>query len=222
MMERTQSRTLPAGLMQARTGLVIALFFLLSGLGVLWIGFGVWPPVLGLVTVFLYNGLYTYLKRVTAFAAIPGALVGALPPAIGWTAAGGEIGSPTLAGLVLFFYLWQVPHFWLLVGRYHREYNQAGFPALTDRFSQRQLARLTFTWTAATACAALFFLHLRMLSHKITPFLLVVLVVWLAIRSVALVSGKTGEGDPVFRRAFFNINIFALLIMVMLIIDNGI
>ncbi len=235
LMERTRGRPLPSGRLSPSISLVVSLVLIFFGLLSLFMGFGVLPVVLGLLTVLFYNGIYTYLKRVTAFAAIPGAVVGALPPVIGWTAAGGVIASPTLAGLFFFFYIWQIPHFWLLLGIHSGDYAKAGFPSLNDIFTSGQLGRITFTWVLATACAGLLFPLFGMFHHGISLVLLAVMVFWLGIRSLPLVAGIKREPTehtedtekvlgsvPVFQRVFININIFALIIMVILIIDHGV
>ena len=59
-----------------------------------------------------YNGVYTPLKRVSAFAAIPGGVVGSLPPVIGWAAGGGSVTDARILAVAFFFFVWQVPHFW--------------------------------------------------------------------------------------------------------------
>ncbi|MCP5107073.1 MAG: protoheme IX farnesyltransferase [bacterium] len=218
LMERTMQRPLPSGRLAPGVGLTVSLFLIFSGLLLLFAVFGTIPALLGFLTVVSYNGIYTYLKRVTAFAVIPGALVGALPPAIGWTAAGGAIASPTLAALVFFFYIWQIPHFWLLLEIHSRDYSRAGFPSLKDIFTSAQLSRITFTWVAATACAGLLFPLFGMFQHPASLVVLAGTTFWLGIRSLPLVTAAA----PVFRRVFMNINIFALLIMVILIIDHGV
>jgi len=220
-MERTRHRPLPSGELKAGTGLIVALVGLLLGVVFLYLRYGFLPALLGLITVVMYNGIYTYLKRVTAFAAVPGALIGAFPPAIGWTAGGGEWLSPMLAGLVFFFYLWQVPHFWLLLGLHSGDYQRAGFPSLREVFSSRQLRRITFTWILATACAGMMFPLFGMFNHAVSLVLLSILAVWLGIHALPLLKQNIEESG-VFRSAFIDVNRFALLIMVILIIDHGI
>jgi len=225
LMDRTRRRPLPSGRLTPKTGLSVSSVSILFGISVIFFFFGEVPALLALATVIFYNGIYTYLKRVTAFAAVPGALVGALPPAIGWTSAGGAIDSPTLAGLVFFFYIWQIPHFWLLLGIHSGDYAKAGFPSLNDIFTSRQLGRITFTWVAATACAGLLFPLFGIFHHGISLVLLAAMTFWLGIRSLPLVARikkEPTEHTPVFRRVFININIFALIIMVILIIDHGV
>jgi protoheme IX farnesyltransferase len=223
LMDRTKHRPLPAGQLNPKTGLRISLILIAIGLLVLAKGFGVFAFLLGVVTVILYNGIYTYLKRVTAFAAVPGALIGALPPAIGWAAAGGAIASPTLLGLMLFFYLWQVPHFWLLLGTHASDYVKAGFPSLSHVFTSCQLGRITFTWMLAAACAVMLFPLLGMFNHSISLVFLVALIIWLGLNALPLVKRRfVVSTEPVLRRAFRDINLFALLIMVILIIDHGV
>lgn len=223
LMDRTKHRPLPAGQLTPKTGLTISLVLIFIGLLVLIKSFSVLAFLLGVVTVIFYNGIYTYLKRVTAFAAVPGAFIGALPPAIGWVANGGAIASPTLLGLMLFFYLWQVPHFWLLLGTHSRDYVKAGFPSLSHVFTTCQLGRITFTWVLAAACAVMLFPLLGMFNHSISLVFLVAVTIWLGLHALPLVKRRFALSvEPVFRRAFRDINIFALLIMVILIIDHGV
>jgi protoheme IX farnesyltransferase len=229
LMERTRNRPLPSGGMKLVVGLVISLVLILFGLSVLTVVFGLLPGLLGLGTVIFYNGIYTYFKRVTAFAAIPGAVVGTLPPVIGWTAAGGEVVSPALLGLVFFFYIWQVPHFWLLLGIHSGEYERAGFPSLGKVFTASQLARVTFTWVLAAACAVMLFPLFGIFRHGVSLIILPILTVLLGIRSLPLIRVRATENTesfrarvPIFRRVFMSINLFAFLIMLILIIDHGV
>lgn len=221
LMDRTKHRPIPAGQLKPKISLIISVVLIMGGLYMLVFSFGLIPAGLGFGAVVFYNGMYTYLKRVTAFAAVPGALVGALPPAVGWTAAGGAVDSPTLLGLMFFFYLWQIPHFWLFMGIHSNDYKKAGFPSLGDTFTSSQLARITFTWIFATACAGMLFPLFGMFNHTISFVLLVGLTIWLGLDTLPLLK-KQLTVVPVFRRAFVHINIFALLIMVILIIDHGI
>lgn len=223
LMERTRHRPLPAGQVPPDTGLAISLVLIAVGLLVLVSCFNVLTSLLGVITVILYNGIYTYLKRVTAFAAVAGALIGALPPAVGWAAGGGALVSPTLFGLMLFFYLWQVPHFWLLQGVYSRDYLKAGFPSLGNVFTACQLGRITFIWMLAAACTGMLFPLLGMFKHPVSVVFLLLVTVWLGLHALPLVKKQLALSvEPVFRRAFRDINVFVLLIMVILIIDQGV
>ncbi len=220
LMERTRLRPLPAGEFLPWVALVLVVGLLGVGVGVLLLFFGVLTAGLGMMAVVLYNGMYTYLKRVTAFAAVPGALIGALPPVIGWFAGGGSVQSPVWVGLLVFFYMWQVPHFWLLLGIHAEDYIRAGFPSLTQTFSAAQLARITFVWVVATACMGMLFPLLRMFHHPVSLVVLFLGVVGLCVGAVGLVRSR-GVGVMVYRRVFMFINVFAVVIMVTLIIDHG-
>jgi protoheme IX farnesyltransferase len=154
-MERTRHRPIPAGRIGAGAALGLALLAASGGAALLWSAAGPLPALLGLGALAWYDAVYTPLKRVTGFAVLPGAIVGALPPAIGWTAAGGSLGDGRLHALCAFFLLWQVPHFWLLALRHAEDYARGGFPTPAGRFSPAQMARVAFVWTLATACSAL-------------------------------------------------------------------
>ena len=155
LMARTAKRPIPSGRIRPGQALGLALLLILSGEGLLLFTGNAAVPLLGTVAVCWYNIVYTGLKKVSAFAVVPGALVGAIPPAMGWAAGGGRLSDPSLAALAFFFFMWQVPHFWLHLLTYGKEYAEAGLPSLSDVFSAAQLKRLTFQWLSATAVSSL-------------------------------------------------------------------
>lgn len=154
-MERTRERPIPAGRIGVPAALALAALAAGLGAALLWLGAGARPALLGVAALLWYDAVYTPLKRVTAFAVAPGALVGALPPAIGWTAAGGALGDGRLHALCAFFLLWQVPHFWLLALRHAGDFERGGLPTLASRFSPVQAGRIAAVWSAAMACSVL-------------------------------------------------------------------
>jgi len=86
--------------------------------------------VLAAVTLLLYVVVYTPLKRRTALATIVGAIPGAAPPVMGWTAAGGAL-DPMALTLFLILFLWQLPHFLAIAWIYDEDYLRGGFRHLT-------------------------------------------------------------------------------------------
>lgn len=154
-MERTRDRPIPAKRIGAATAAALALLAGAAGAGLLWRGAGPAPALLGVGALLWYDAVYTPLKRATAFAVLPGALVGAVTPAIGFTAAGGALSDARLHALAAFFVAWQVPHFWLLSLRHGEDYARGGFPTPSARFAPAGVARITLAWTLAMAGCAL-------------------------------------------------------------------
>jgi protoheme IX farnesyltransferase len=130
-MKRTRDRPLPGGRMAAGDALAAGLVLSLSG--VLCLALFANPLAAGLAaaTIIFYILVYTPLKRVTSLNTIIGAVPGALPPLIGWTAARGTINAE---GLTLFaiLFLWQMPHFLAIAWLYRGDYAQAGFKMLSE------------------------------------------------------------------------------------------
>lgn len=126
-MERTKNRPLPAGRMRPSTALALALGWLAaSALLLAATPGGAGAAALVPLTVLVYNGLYTPLKRRTSLAMLVGGVAGALPPVLGFAAAGGpplDARALLLAGV---FYAWQVPHFWLFARLHRADYEAAG------------------------------------------------------------------------------------------------
>lgn len=154
LMERTKGRPIPSGRLSPLAAFEVAIGLVLLGLFILG-SFGK-PTALGLgmFGLFWYNGIYFTLKKKTAFAAVAGSLTGGIPLLIGWVSAGRSVLEGGVWPLMLFFCLWQIPHFWTILLEWRKDYEKAGWPSLCERFRRPQLARLIFVWTSATASAS--------------------------------------------------------------------
>jgi len=128
-MRRTQNRPLPSGRLQPTT---VAIFGGVSSVaGLVYLALAVNPltSVLGAVTLVSYLFIYTPLKRVTWLNTMIGAVPGAMPPLMGWTAARGELSGEGWALFAILFF-WQLPHFFAIAWMYRDEYAKAGFKML--------------------------------------------------------------------------------------------
>lgn len=155
LMERTRRRPMARGSMSARQGWASGGALLLAGFGLLGAAGGLPLLLLGCLVVLLYNGVYTPLKRRTCFSLLAGALVGALPPVVGWTAAGGSLSDPFLGLVYGVYLLWQIPHFWLRVEKNRADYIRAGLPLPSVQFSAEAYNRLRGMWLLAFASSLL-------------------------------------------------------------------
>jgi|TARA_B100000959_G_scaffold116627_1_gene122738 protoheme IX farnesyltransferase len=144
-MQRTASRPIPVGQIAPETALLLGGALSAAGLVYIASQVNLLTSVIGAVTLVSYIAVYTPLKRVTPINTVVGAVPGALPPLMGWTAAGGEITEKGLA-LVAILYFWQLPHFFAIAWIYREEYAKAGFVMLSlddesgERTSQQAVA----------------------------------------------------------------------------------
>ncbi|MDA8240787.1 MAG: protoheme IX farnesyltransferase [Nitrospiraceae bacterium] len=216
-MPRTKERPIPSGGISPPGALYFSLSLIVPGLAVLRLSAeNAAPFLLGLLALLWYNGVYTFLKKRTVFAAVPGALVGALPPAIGWTSGGGLLADPRVAFLCFFFFMWQTPHFWLLLLDRGPEYEAAGLPSLTRMFRRPQLLRIVFVWTVAAAASVLLIGLVGVVRSPAVKLALCAASAWLVWNS----AGLFHRGRPDCSSAFHRINIFALVVMVLMSIDG--
>ncbi len=214
-MARTRRRPLPSGRVRPILALWVATVGILSGLSLLTLATPT-AGFLGLAAVVGYNGIYTPLKRVSPYATIPGAVVGALPPAMGWVASGGALTDEAIWVVMAFLYVWQLPHFWLLLLHRSGEYEEAGLPSIEQVFGPRRLSRIAFTWTAATAvCATLFPLFGLVQSPQFVALLTLASASLIAVGAGGVLRGTRLAAT----RSFVGINIFLLFTMALLAAD---
>jgi len=133
-MHRTRDRPLPAGRIGELDALVFSVAISLAGVTYLLLFTNLVTAFLAAITLLLYVFLYTPLKRQTALATLVGAVPGAAPPILGWTAAGGPVDGMALT-LFLMVFLWQMPHFLAIAWLYDEDYLRGGFRTLTIHHS---------------------------------------------------------------------------------------
>ncbi len=154
-MPRTQGRPLPSGRLEPVQALVFAIVMLSFGLFLSFL-ISVEVGLLGLSTVVLYNYFYTHLwKRSSPFAAVPGAIPGAMPFVIGYTAASGVVFDSINIYFFLVMFFWQMPHFWALALRYQEDYKKGGIPVLPAERGQRVTEYYVGLYTFAYIALAL-------------------------------------------------------------------
>ena len=159
-MRRTQDRPLPSGRLQPTTVAIFGGVSSVTGLVYLALEVNLLTSVLGAVTLVSYLFIYTPLKRVTWLNTAIGAIPGALPPLMGWTAARGELSGE---GWALFAILafWQLPHFFAIAWMYRDEYAKAGFVMLPNvdadgKRTGQQTVSHTFALLIASLCPFVF------------------------------------------------------------------
>jgi protoheme IX farnesyltransferase len=217
-MARTHDRPIPAQKIKIHQAILFLLINLIAGTALLYTAGNVKAVIIGLFTIFWYNVIYTYSKRITAFAVVPGALTGALPPLIGWVAAGGGVFDKPIVFLEFLIFTGQIPHFWLLILKYGEEYQKAGIPSLSEVFNTTQINRLTFIWVVTSVIAALFFCYFEIIRTGLIIGILVIsstLIVWQFFDLIRRPL-ETGSNNKYSKLLYF----YFLLVMILLIIDR--
>jgi heme o synthase len=214
LMKRTSDRPIPSKKIAAKNAFIASvLFFTAGSLFLLFCGF--LPFVLGAFNAFLYNVVYTRMKRITPLSIIPGALVGAIPPLIGFSASGLSFLNAGILGFSLFMFLWQLPHFWLIIIKYGEEYNAAGFATITKYLNERQIRNLVFFWVLFSTCLIFLFFIITEISGKALPALFLLINVTFILLFHRLLFNRKYNGQ--IKGAFILINTFSLLIMFLFI-----
>jgi len=217
-MKRTASRPIPAGAISVSRAILFATGSALLGTALLLLTGAPLAAGIGVFTLLWYNLVYTPLKRVTAFAVLPGALIGALPPLIGWTAAGGDPKDMQIITVAFLLFVGQMPHYWLLLLKIGNEFHEAGLPVITSLFDPRQIRNLSFIWIAATGVIVLMLPATPIIQNRIISGILILAAVLFLIRMFLLT--YRGELINHWKKAFITVNLFYLLIILVLIADR--
>lgn len=218
IMDRTKNRPIPSGKISVLFAVITASLLVIAGSIILFVDSGYPSLLFGLLNLFWYNIVYTPLKKITALAIIPGAIIGAIPPVIGWISGGGELTDPRIIIIAFFFFIWQVPHFWLLLLVLSKDYQKAGFPTLTQRFSNAQLSRITFIWILSTAATCIMLPFFGLVHSRIAAFLLFVISAVLALAASKLIRGELAKKE--LRLAFAGINLHVIFVIIIISADK--
>jgi protoheme IX farnesyltransferase len=155
LMQRTADRPIPTGVVQPGSAFVLGWALCVAGMAELFVKVNGMSAFLALSTVIAYLAIYTPAKKWSRWSTEIGAISGALPPLIGWAAAGRT--NATLGwSLFAILYTWQMPHFFALAWTYRKDYATVHFPMLPvlDPSGVR-VARRTFIWTVLLVASSI-------------------------------------------------------------------
>ncbi len=214
-MHRTRTRPLPAGRITPRAALIFS--SAIAVIGTVYLGLAVnWlTAALGAFTLATYIFIYTPLKRVSTLNTLIGAIPGAIPPLMGWTAATNHLGA---GGWIIFgiLFLWQLPHFMAISWLHREDYARGGFAMLAVRDTDG----------AAVARQAIFY-TLALLPVSVAPSLLgmtgTVYFIGAAAAGAALLAAKIrfffDRGQRSARSLFMISNLYLLTVMLLLVVN---
>lgn len=218
-MWRTRNRALAAGRLEPREGLLLGLLLALVAVPLLSLVLNPLTGFLALLALVSYVWVYTPLKQKTPAALLVGAVPGAIPPLLGWTAV---TGHADLGGLLLFavMFVWQLPHF-LAITLYLKEDYARGGHRVMPLVRGEKLARLhLLLWTlllVPTSFSFVFF-HLAGPVYAVTAAVLGAGFIVMALRGLKVQSGP--ENVRTARRIFHYSIVYMLLLFGVLVADR--
>jgi len=216
LMPRTKTRPLPAGRLDPTVALVFGIVQALIAVPLLTIGLNPLTGMLGLAALFVYVLCYTPLKQKTALAVLFGAIPGAMPPLLGWTAMTGSIQAPALAIFGILF-LWQIPHTHAIMLFRFKEYERAGFVTLPSVRGERGTRITMVPYVIGHIVASLLLLPLgvgRVTNNKVA------LTIGIAYLAFALV-GLRKKLSHRWARQFFIASLAYLTVLFAALLING-
>ncbi len=216
-MARTKNRPLPAGRMPARAALWFGVITSCVSVPILAIGVNALTALLAVLANVSYVLAYTPLKQRSHHALLVGAVPGAIPPLLGWTAGTGRIGA---AGLVLFsvLFLWQVPHFLAITLFRKGEYARAGLIVMPNVTGEEVVRHSIVRYTLALIGASLLLYPLGV-AHR--AYMVVALLVGALFLGYGLLGLREAAPGPKWaRRLFFVSMIYLVGLFAALMLDS--
>jgi len=218
LMSRTKNRPIPSGRMSILKAKIWTVLFLLFGAIILLIYTNTSCVLLGLINVLWYNLVYTPLKKVSIWALFAGTITGIIPFFMGTVAATNHVPDAPLYFIGLYMFLWQIPHFLLLICKYGVEYERAGLASVTQETSVDKILLISYTWMIAS-CIASLFLPLFGITHHLTSGIVILAIstlVFLFIVYRLIIKKKKQD----YRIPFIITNLMQSGFMLTLVIDS--
>jgi len=210
-MLRTRGRAIAAGRVEPRDGLMLGLVLALLSVPLLCLGLNPLTGLLALVALVSYVAVYTPLKRVTPKALLIGAVPGAIPPLLGWTAVTGTLDTGGLL-LFAFMFVWQIPHFLAITLYLKDDYARGGHRVMPLVRGEGAARRHLLLWSLALVPVSLSFtfFHLAGLAYAGVAVALGAGFVVFAVRAVR---SSAGPGAMRSARAVFAYSLLYLLLL---------
>jgi protoheme IX farnesyltransferase len=217
LMPRTMNRPLPAGRVLIPEAKLWAAGFLMVGTLLLWLYANAECVILGLINVAWYNWVYTPLKKRSVWALFAGTVTGVIPFFMGTVAVAGEFPRTDHLFIAFYLFLWQIPHFLLLVSKYGKEYELAGLASYSKISNEHQIIKLAYLWMIACCVTSLFLPYFGITANTYSTLALLI-TTSLVILMVAfgMLSGKNQS----YKTPFITTNLMQLSLMLTLVFDS--
>jgi protoheme IX farnesyltransferase len=201
-MARTAKRPLPAGRLSPGLALVFGLVQAAVSIPLLALGANPLTGALGALALVLYVLVYTPMKRISTVSLLIGAIPGAMPPLLGWTALTNDVSAPAIAVFAVMF-LWQVPHFIAITLFRTNDYTRAGLKVLPATRGEAVAKRILLGYLVAQIIATLMLVPLGLggLGYVIAAGVLGLWMLWLGAKGLA--AANQGEAGGRWARGFF-------------------
>jgi len=220
LMPRTQNRPLVTGRISEKEALGIIVTLIGFSSLMIYNVLGYQGVLIFALVVFIYNGIYTPMKKVSPYAVFPGALLGVIPPVLCWMAAGANLLDPSFLVLAWFYFIWQIPHFWLLVLVYHEDYKKANFPTMVELLGGESLARITYIWILFTIISALMAVSFFMPQNSVILGLVLSHSLFMLYKGMPLLYKDTWKNKKLCRKTFMQLNLYTLTVIGFLVLDK--
>lgn len=219
-MMRTATRPIASGRMGPTEGWLFAVISLVIGLLILGYYFNVTSAVISMVSWFMYAYMYTPMKKVSSFSVLFGAIPGALPCLIGWTA--GFLPEEPIdwgGGWALFAiqFFWQFPHFWAIAWIAHKDYSKAGFKLLPSEEGQTKYSAVQAIIYSLLLIPAGVVPYLMGMSGFVSFWIVLVANIFMIVQCVRLYREMTTQAA---RRVMFSSYIYLPVVLLGLLLDK--
>jgi protoheme IX farnesyltransferase len=181
---------------------------------------GMLPFIFGFITLIFYNVIYTPMKRVSSFAVIPGSIVGALPPLIGWTAFNSNFLDPLIVSFCFFIFVWQIPHFWILLLIYKDDYKLAEYPMITDTMEVKRLRNIIFIWIISLCLTSLFFPYFIEDNYYFNKIIILIANLALSVKLINQTKKLLSDQEVIPKYLFKSINLYVMWILIIVVLDK--
>ncbi|HTE23055.1 heme o synthase [Flavitalea sp.] len=216
LMKRTAKRPIASGRMTQSEGWVFAAVSLVAGLFILYYYFNALSAFMAFFSWFMYAFLYTPLKKVSSISVLVGAIPGAFPCLIGWTAGQDDLSA---GGWVLFAiqFFWQFPHFWAIAWIAHKDYTNAGFklmPSVEGPTKYSAIQSIIYSMVLIPVGVLPFLIGMSGTIALVTVFIANILMVWQSVRLYREMEVKAA------RRVMFSSYIYLPVVLLVLLADK--
>ncbi|MET0243424.1 MAG: heme o synthase [Flavitalea sp.] len=216
LMKRTAKRPIASGRMTPSEGWVFAAISLVVGCGILAYYFNTLSAIIAFISWILYAFLYTPLKKVSSVSVLVGAVPGALPCLIGWTAGENDLSA---GGWVLFAiqFFWQFPHFWAIAWIAHNDYSNAGFklmPSVEGPTKYSAIQSIIYSMVLVPVGVLPFLVGMTGWVSLIIVFITNLLMIWQSVRLYREMEVKAA------RRVMFSSYIYLPVVFFALLADK--